>query len=82
MTCKDLNLLPLLWESTAISTRLSIACFQLTLTMPKQTDDQKKLNRGKMTWNVELSEGAFDPLAMKSRGWEGVGAGNHSATGR
>jgi hypothetical protein len=35
-----------------------------------------------MTWNVELSEGTNDPLAMKSRGWEGVGAGNHSATGR
>ncbi len=35
-----------------------------------------------MTWNVELSEVVYDPLAMKSRGWEGVGAGNHSATGR
>jgi hypothetical protein len=28
---------------------------------------------------VELSEVGYDPLAMKSRGWEGVGAGNHSA---
>ena len=40
---------------------------------------KKILNRGKMPWNVELSEVGYDPLAMKSRGWEGVGAGNHSA---
>ena len=39
------------------------------------------MGHGKMTWNVELSDVAYDPLAMKSRGWEGVGAGNHSATG-
>jgi hypothetical protein len=30
-TCKDLNHLPLMWEFTAISTRLSIAFYQLTL---------------------------------------------------
>ena len=40
---------------------------------------KKILNRGKMPWNVELSEVDYDPLAMKSRGWEGVGAGNHWA---
>jgi hypothetical protein len=79
MIYRDLNLSPLGCESTAIPTRLSIAYFQSTLTMPKQTDDR---NRGKMTWNKELSEVDYDPLAMKSRGWEGVGAGNHSATGR
>jgi hypothetical protein len=41
MTCRDLNLLPLVWKSTAIPTRLSIAYFQSTLTMRKQTDDQQ-----------------------------------------
>jgi hypothetical protein len=41
----------------------------MTLTMaksgPNRLTIKKILNRGKMTWNVELSEGAFDPLAMK-----------------
>lgn len=33
-------------------------------------------NSGKKVWNVELSEVKCDSLAMKSRGWEGVGSEN------
>jgi hypothetical protein len=37
------------------------------------------LNGGKELWKLELFEVGYNPQAMKSRGWEGVGTGNHWA---
>jgi hypothetical protein len=39
-------------------------------------------NNGPSARYLPVAEWFHSPLAMKSRGWEGVGAGNHSATGR
>jgi hypothetical protein len=41
MISRDLNVLPLVWKSTSISTTLPFAYFQSILTMTKQTDDQQ-----------------------------------------
>jgi hypothetical protein len=80
MTYIDLNLILLLWVSTALITRLSITYFQLILTMAKCKSDTQASKRWKVGLESEHLKITFGPLAMKSRGWEGVEAGNHSAT--